>query len=327
MDIAPIAIIATVTAILNSAVRLAIPVALAGAGEAISEKAGVLNLGLEGVMLGGALGGFMGAFYSGDPWVGLAVGLTAGVAVAILMAYLSVTLKTDQVINGIAIVLLLEGLTTHIYGRSFGSTLTPPQTEAPAPVDLGPLSELPIVGPVLFHQTALVYVSVLLIGAAWWVLYRTRFGLYVRAVGEDPSAATAAGVNVDLIRWGAVLLCGAFAGVGGAVLVVGQLQHFQANITAGQGWIAIALVILGRRNPVLVGFAALGLGIAQAFQLSIQASQGGLGAAVPYEFFAALPYILAILAMLVAGEGRQAAQPAALGIPYRKEERTSTNDV
>jgi simple sugar transport system permease protein len=306
--------------LINSGIRFAVPIALAGIGETLCERAGVLNLGLEGMMLSGALGGFMAAFYSGNMWVGLLVGILAGVLLGSVMAFLSVTLKSDQVINGIAIVLFAQGFTSFVYGRAFSTRSSPPQIRAPHPLHIPGLSSIPLVGQILFRHTLLVYVAVGLVAVVWWVLFRTRLGLTIRAVGEDPAAADAAAINVARFRWGAVVACGALAGFGGAVLVIDQLQQFQPNITSGEGWIAIALVIFGRWNPVWVALGGLLFGLTEALQLSIQAAQGGLNAGVPYELFAALPYLVTIAAIVVSGkQGRRSAKPSALGIPFRKE--------
>jgi simple sugar transport system permease protein len=306
--------------LINSGIAFAVPIILAGMGETLSERAGVLNLGLEGMMLSGALGGFMAAFYSGNLWVGVVAGIVIGGLLGAVMAFLSVTLKSDQVVNGIAIVLFAQGFTAFVYGRAFAARSSPPQITGATPVHIPALSSIPVVGPIFFQHTVLTYAAVGVVALVWWVLFRTRLGLTVRAVGEDPAAADAAAISVGRYRWGAVVTCGALAGLGGAVLVVDQLQQFQPGITAGAGWIAIALVIFGRWNPIWVAIGGLVFGLTEALQLSIQAAEGGLNAGVPYEFFAALPYIVTIAAIVVAGkEGRRSARPSALGVPFRKE--------
>jgi simple sugar transport system permease protein len=304
----------------NAGVRLATPTALAAVGEAFCERAGVLNLGLEGMMLSGALGSFLGAHYSGNPWVGVLAGIGVGVLVAAIKAYLSVTLKTEQVINGIAIVLLAQGATSFVYGKLFGVTSSPPRIEGLRPIRIPGLSSIPGIGTVLFSQSILVYISIVLVVGVWLLLFKSRLGLAVRAAGESPAAADAAAVPVDRIRWLSLLICGAMAGLGGAVLVVAQLQLFANNVTAGRGWVAIAIVIFGRWNPLLVLAGAFLFGFTEALQLRVQAAGGGINAALPYEFFQALPYLITLVVMtLSAIRGGRDAQPAALGVPYRKE--------
>jgi ABC-type uncharacterized transport system permease subunit len=301
-------------------VRLAMPTALAAVGEAFCERAGVLNLGLEGMMLSGALGSFLGAYYTGNPWLGILAGVLAGLLLGALKAFLSVTMKTEQVINGIAIVLLAQGLTSFVYGKLFGVTSSPPRIEGLAPVEIPFLSEIPGLGRVLFTQSVVVYASLLLVVMIWAALFYSRLGLAVRAVGETPAAADAAAIHVDRIRWLAVLTAGGMAGLGGAVLIVTQLRLFANNITAGRGWVAIAIVIFGRWHPIWVLVGAFLFGFTDALQLRVQAAGGGINAVVPYEFFQALPYLVTVVVMVLSSiTGRRDAQPAALGVPYRKE--------
>ena len=299
--------------------QLAMPTALAAVGEAFSERAGVLNLGLEGMMLCAALASFSVAYYT-DAAVGVLAGVATGMLVAALMAFLSVTLKTEQVINGIVIVLFAQGITAFAYERIFGSTSTQPEIPSLANLHVPGLASIPWLGPVLFDQNALFYISIALVAAVWLLLMHTKFGLSVRAVGEHPAAADSVAVQVDLVRWLALLVCGAMAGFGGAVLVIGNVNLFGTNVTAGRGWVALALVIFGRWNPLLVFGGALAFGILDALQLRIQAASGGSNSAVPFEVFQALPYVLTLAVMVATTiAARRTAQPAALGVPFRKE--------
>ena len=299
--------------------QLAMPTALAAVGEAFSERAGVLNLGLEGMMLCAALASFTVAYYS-DAAVGVLAGVATGMLVAALMAFLSVTLKTEQVINGIVIVLFAQGITAFAYERIFGSTSTQPEIPSLANLHVPGLASIPWLGPVLFDQNALFYISIALVAAVWLLLMHTKFGLSVRAVGEHPAAADSVAVRVDLVRWLALMVCGAMAGFGGAVLVIGNVNLFGTNVTAGRGWVALALVIFGRWNPLLVFGGALAFGILDALQLRIQAASGGSNSAVPFEVFQALPYVLTLAVMVATTiAARRTAQPAALGVPFRKE--------
>ena len=309
---------AAIIPLLNASIRLATPTALAAVGESLCQKAGVLNLSLEGMMLSGAYAAFLGVHYSGQQWVGVAAGIGGGLLIGVLMATFSVSLKTEQVINGIALVLLAQGLTGFIHVKLFGVT-APERFDPISPVEIPVLGDIPGVGSVVFDQSPLVYLAVVLIVGVWWVLSRTRFGLAVRAVGDRPSAADATGISVDQVRWMAILVSGAMAGLGGAVLVVGQLGLFVQNVTAGRGWVAIALVIFGRWSPLRVAFGAMLFGFTDALQLRIQAASGGIESNVPFEFFQALPYIVTIVVVIVAtARARGDAQPEALGVPYLK---------
>jgi general nucleoside transport system permease protein len=304
--------------LLSSAVAFAMPTALAAVGETVSERAGVLNLGLEGMLLSGALASFLVAYYVGSVALGTLAGVAIGVALGALMAFLSVTLRTEQIINGIAIVLLAQGLTAFIFEKLFGGAEQPTVAGIPD-IDVPLLHEIPGVGPVLFEQNVLFYVSIVLALGVWLLLTRTRFGLSVRAVGESPEAADAAAVSVARTRWLALLICGGMAGMGGAVLVLGQLNLFETNVSAGRGWIAVALVIFGRWNPLLVLGGALLFGFTDALQIRVQAVSGGSASSVPTEIFGALPYVVTLTVMVAATvwAGRDA-QPAALGAPFRK---------
>jgi ABC-type uncharacterized transport system permease subunit len=307
------------TVLFSSAVLLAMPTALAALGETVCERAGVLNLGLEGMMLSGALGAFLGAYYAHSPVVGTLCGVVVGVAMGGLMAFLSVTLKTEQVINGIALVLFAQGMTAFLFEKLFGGGKQPTIPGIPD-LKIPLLESIPGVGPVLFDQNALLYASGGVAVAIWLLLMRTRFGLSVRAVGERPEAADAVAVDVARTRWIALLICGGMAGLGGTLLVIGDLNLFQPNITGGRGWVAIALVIFGRWNPMLVFGGVLLFGFADALQVQVRAVSGGTNTTVPYELFQALPYIVTLVVLVTATVvARYSAQPAALGIPFSKD--------
>lgn len=301
-----------------SALTLTVPTALTAVGETVCERAGVLNLGLEGLMLFGALGSFLGDYYAKSLVVGVLAGIVAGVVLATLKGLLSIWLKTDQVINGIAIVLFAQGVTAFIYQKLFVGG-TQPSVATMKAVKIPLLGSIPGVGRVLFDQSILVYVSIALALATWILVHRTRFGLSVRAAGDAPEAATAAAVNVDRVRWLALLFGGAMGGLGGAVLILNDFGLFQPNVTNGMGWVAVALVVFGRWNPLLViGGAAL-FGFADALQLQVQAVAGGVGSSVPVEAFQALPYLLTLAVLIVtSARARRQAAPLALGIPFRR---------
>jgi simple sugar transport system permease protein len=291
---------------LAAAVRVATPLLLAATGETIGQRAGVLNLGLEGLMLTGALAAALGAAAWG-PWTGVAAAVLAGMALAGVFALVTVGARADQVIAGTAITLGAIGLTGTIYRQAFGAAgagLDLP-TLAPVPVPL--LSALPLVGPALFAQPAPTYLGLLAVPVAWWFLYRTRPGLALRATGEDATVARAAGIPTRMVRAAATVIGGAFAGLAGATLVLAQVGTFAERMTAGRGYVAIAIVVLGRWHPVGVALASLLFGAAMALQFLFQT----LGLGVPYQLFLMLPYALALLAL--AGVVGRVKAPADLG--------------
>jgi general nucleoside transport system permease protein len=304
--------------LLGSSVAFAMPTALAAVGETVAERAGVLNLGLEGMLLCGALASFLVAYYAHSVALGTVAGIAVGVALGALMAYLSVTLGTEQITNGIAIVLLAQGITAFTFEKLFGGG-EQPTIPGIHDVNVPLLHDIPGVGPILFEQNVLFYVSLALVIAVALLLTRTRFGLKVRAVGESPAAADASAVSVARTRWLALLIGGGMAGMGGAVLVLGQLNLFETNVSGGRGWIAVALVIFGRWNPLFVLGGAFLFGFTDALQIRVQAVSGGIASTVPTEIFAALPYAVTLIVMVAATvwAGRDA-QPAALGAPFRK---------
>ena len=314
--------VAFLSALLASGLRLAIPIFLAALGEIVTERGGVLNLGLEGIMLVGALAGFGGTFYAEQtlseelqwlaPWLGIIAGVVAGMAMGLIMAVLAVSLHTDQVVAGITLVVLGEGITTYIYRQQFGSLTARIEGFEQLPIPF--LSEIPLIGEVFFRHDIMIYISGFLVLAGWFFHYHTTWGLTIRAVGEYPAAADTSGVNVGLARYAAVLIGSALSGLGGAVLIVSQLHIFNERITAGRGWIAVALVIFARWRPQWAFVGAFVFGVANALQFRIQALNI---AAIPYEALLMLPYLLTILVLL--GGYRRSEAPAALGIPYIKE--------
>lgn len=225
----------------ESTVRLATPLLLAAMGEIIAERSGVINLGVEGMMLSGALGGFIGAVVTGSMWLGFGVGLLAGAGLAMIHAVLCITLKADQVISGIMLTLLGTGLTTY-FGRNWAGE----NVVGFATLDVPVLVEIPIVGNALFSVTAIDYLALLLVPVVWYFLFRTNIGREITAVGNDPETADATGVPVFKIQYGCVLLGGVFAGAAGAHLSLAFTNFWSPGMVAGRGWIAVALVILAQ---------------------------------------------------------------------------------
>lgn len=273
-------------------VRVATPLALAAIGETITERSGVLNLGIEGAMLAGAFGAALGAMHGGA-WIGAAAGMAAGLLVAAVLVIVAVWWRGDQIIAGTAITLGAIGVTGLLTPTLLGVTSAAVAVPSLGPVAIPGLSRVPVIGPILFVQSPLSYLTVLAVPLAWWLLFRTRFGLELRAVGEAPMAARAAGVRVRLVRSTAILIGGAFAGLAGASLVLSQVGSFTERMTAGRGFIAIAIVVLGRWHPGWVLLGALLFGAATALQYLAQAA----GAAVPYQLLLALPYLMALVVL------------------------------
>jgi len=292
---------------LEASVRTATPLALAALGECISERAGVINIGLEGSIIAGALGATVAAGMAGAG-AGFAAGAAAGVAVAMLFALFTVWLRADQIITGTAITLLSFGLTGTLYTTLYGSAGVALSIPTVGVVPIPALSSIPLIGQALFAQpliTYLLYVAVPL--CAWWLM-RTQAGLALRAVGEYPEAAVAAGVKPRRVQLAAVLFAGAMAGLAGATLVLAQAGTFVEGMSAGRGFIAIAIVVLGRWKPLGVAAAALLFGGANSLQSLFQA-MGWRD--IPYQLFLAVPYLLTLL--VLAGASGRAAAPAALG--------------
>lgn len=291
---------------LAATVRVATPLLLAALGELVAERGGVINLGVEGAMLAGALGAALGATAAG-PWAGVATALLVGLLVSALFAAISVGARADQIITGTAVTLGMVGLTGAVYRSAYGPGgvgLTLP-TFPVEPLPL--LSKIPVLGPALFQQAMLTYVGFLAVPVLWWLLFRTRWGLALRAAGESAENARAAGVAVTRVRTQAVLVGGAFAGLAGATLVLAQVGTFAEKMTAGRGFIAIAIVVLGSWRPGRVLGAALFFGAAMALQFLLQSFLLN----IPYQFFLMLPYLLTLI--VLAGAVGQARAPADLG--------------
>lgn len=242
---------------LASTIRLAVPLLFASLGEVVTQRAGILNLGLEGMMLAGAFFGFVGANLSGNLWVGVLSGMLAGVTLALLVAVFDVSLGADQTIVGLMVVIAVQGLITYLNNLIYGGSYVAPTTAGFAPLRIPVLADIPIVGETFFNQNVLVYLAFLLVPLFAALLFKTTWGLRLRGVGEDPRAADAVGVSVSRVRYLAVLFGGLMAGLGGAFLTLGYLGSYSENITAGRGWIAIALVYFGQWNPYRVLAGAL----------------------------------------------------------------------
>ena len=291
---------------LDATIRTATPLALAALGETIVECAGMINIGLEGVIIAGAFGAVTGASIFGVTGA-FVVAILTGVGSTALLGLLIVRLRSDQIVAGTALTLLALGTTGLLYRITFGTAGVALTIPTAKPIVIPLVSEIPVVGHALFAQPVPTYFVWLLIPSLAWWLAHTQAGLSLRAVGENPAAAIAAGIAPDRVKWVALLFGGAMGGLSGGCLVVAQVGTFAEGMSAGRGFIAIAIVALGRWSPIGVGIAALLFGAASALQYVFQS----LGWNVPYQLFLALPYLLTLLAL--AGVTGRHAPPAALG--------------
>ena len=303
-----------ITVLLSAGLIAAVPLLLAALGETFAERAGLLNLGLEGMMLLGAFGGFYVALNSQSILAGLAAGVLLGLVLGLLFGFLTITLQVDQVIVGLGLTIFAGGLTGFLFRDLYGQRF-PTLAVSSEKVAIPWLSDMPIVGPAFFKQQLLVYLTWVLVIIFALILTRTRFGLEVRAVGENPFAADAAGVNVFRTRYLAIIIGGMMAGLGGAFLSVGDLNFFVPGMTVGQGFIAIAIAMLGKWQPYRVFVGAVLFGILRSLSNGLQI----IGVDVRPEFILMLPYLGIIVAlMLLAG---RTTLPAALGMPYERGQK------
>ena len=303
------------TGLLGATLRMSTPIILATLGEIITERSGVLNLGIEGTMLFGAAIGFLTTLSTGSLWLGVLMAALAGMLLALLMAVLAVYLGLSQHVSGLGITLFASGLSMFIYRLVVGSPTTPPTVTPFTPVALPFLSKIPLIGPSFFNQYSLTYITWILIPVVSIFLFRTRPGLRIRTVGQNPFAADTVGVNVNLTRTLCVITGGAFFGVAGAFLTLAQQNMFLKDVIGGRGWIAIAMTIFGNWNPLAATGGALIFGFLDAFQLRMQS----MGVNLPFHVFLMLPYLVTVLALI--GVSGKASVPAGLLKPYRREEK------
>jgi general nucleoside transport system permease protein len=303
-----------ITAMLSAGLMAAVPLTLAALGEAFVERSGLLNLGIEGMMLAGAFFSFYAAYKTSEVGAGIAAGLVTGLILALVFGFLTITLRVDQVLVGLALTIFCQGLTAFLFRDIFAGQ-NPTAEVHPLEISIPVLRDIPIVGDALFDRQALFYLSFALVPLFAFVLARTRLGLNVRAVGEHPFAADAAGINVARTRYFAIVIGGTMAGFAGAFLAVADLKFFQVGMTVGQGFIALAITMLGRWNPYRIVVGAVLFGMLRSLGNSLQI----VGVDVRPEFLGMLPY-LGIMIALVALAGRTAL-PSALGIPYARGER------
>ncbi len=297
--------------ILTSGVRLATPYLYATIGETLGQLSGVLNLGLEGVMLMGAYAGFYVAFRTGSPWLGLLAAVVLGAVMGLAMAVISVTLKAEQGISGIGVYLFGLGMSDLLFQKTLGTVET---VRGFPPVPIPFLSDLPVIGPALFRQNLLVYGAFLLVPVSWFVLFRTPWGLMIRAVGQNPAAADAMGVSVVRVRYLTLTVGGVLGSVAGASLSIALLNVFQQNLTSGMGFIAVALVYFGGWRPGGALLGSLLFSSVNSLQNWVQVK----GIPIPAEYAVMMPYVLTILALIFAV--RKVDVPAALTKPFERGE-------
>lgn len=305
---------AVIISILAATVRIATPLLLAALGELITEKAGILNLGVEGMMLMGAFTGFLAAYSSGSLTIGILVAAVSGGMMGLIMAFMASTLKVEQIVTGIALNLLASGVTLFWYVTYFkGTTDTLPSVNVLPTLPIPLLSDIPYVGEILFTQKILTYVAFIMVFVVWFFLYRTRSGLELRCIGENPRVIDMKGLSVTKRQYAAVIFGGLMAGMAGAFLTLGTAARFVPEIAAGRGWLAIVIVIAGNWRPMGIVIASVVFAFLEAFQLQIQ----GVGVQIPYQLLLMMPYVIAILAMVF--RRYHANGPDHLGRPYLRE--------
>jgi simple sugar transport system permease protein len=301
----------TVVTWLAMSIRISTPLLFTGLGGLISQKAGIYNFGLEGMMLCGAFFAYYGSFQLGSPWLGLLLAVISGALLGLLLGYTSIKLRVSQLVIGLGIGIFGLGLTSYLYrllaqtGEEHVALLFPS-------INVPFLRNIPFIGEILFSHNFMVYVSVGLVILISWFFNKTTQGLNFKAVGENPQVADTAGVNVHKYQFMAIITSGVLASLGGAFLTLTQTARFMENLTAGRGWIALAAVILGKYNPWGVLLACFLFGAADAAQMQVQVMSLG----IPYQFLLMTPYILAMLAMT--GVVGKVKAPAAMGKPYIK---------
>lgn len=301
--------------LLAATIRIATPILLAAQGELIAERSGVMNLGVEGMMLMGAYVGFMVGNKTDSLLLAIVLAMLAGAMMSLIMAFMAVTLKVDQTVTGLALNLFAQGLSFYWYRVAYGSSGTgaQPNTRIFDLLQIPLLAKIPILGEILFSQYILTYIAWAMVPLIWIFLYRTKYGLLIRCLGENPRAVDMKGYSVGRLQYLSIIFGGLMAGLGGSFLTLASAGVFVPDISAGRGWLAIVLVIAGDWSPVRIVAAALVFAFLDAFQLQMQ----GLGFKLPYQLFLALPYVFAILALVLSRTKSQA--PQALGTPYSRE--------
>ncbi len=302
--------------LLLSTLRMATPLLLCALGELFSERAGMINIGLDGIMTIGAFGSFMVCYFTGSMWLGILAGIVCGVALNMIYAFCTVTLNSQQIVNGMGLNLLAPAVSTYVYKMFFGITASLAAVHTMPVLAIPGLKNIPLFGHAMFNHTPVVYIAYILVPLVAIFFSRTQPGLNLRSVGEYPRAAESLGINVARVKYFACAVCGALAGLGGAYLSLCYIGSYNDGMVAGRGFIALSAVIFGRWSPLGVLLATLLFGFADAVQLRIQMFAPN----IPFQLLAMLPYLLTLIA-LVFSFAKKYAGPKAVGKPYFREQK------
>lgn len=298
--------------LLSSALRISIPIAFAALGAIFCERVGIVNIGLEGMMLAGAFAGVWGSHLTGSAYLGLVFAMLAGALFGLIHAVLTIQFKTDHIISGLGINLLALGLTTVLMELVWGNRGRSGTVNGLGTISIPGLKDIPVIGPIFGNTSILFYLLIFCIVMAWIVLYKTVFGLRVRVIGDNPQVADSLGVNVYKMQYIGVITCGVLAGIGGAYLSIGDINMFARDMVAGRGYIALAALIFGGWHPVGVYGGSLLFGFATALQIRLQVFQ------IPVQFVQMLPYIVTLLVLVF--YRRRSRGPIAAGKHFRRGE-------
>lgn len=279
---------------LVSTLVLATPLILAAVGSIYSERSGVINMGLEGLILVGAFTAYIITFYSGSVYIGILAAILTGIIMGSIQGFFTITLRADQVVYGITANIFALGLTTTLYRMAFAKQSTIAQVEVLPKVAIPFLSEIPVLGRIIFNHNILTYLALILVVVTFVIMFRTKWGLKIRAIGDHPRAADTMGINVFRYRFIGLVIGSIFASIGGASLIVGDLGYFVENMSAGRGYVALAAIFFGRFNPIGAFLGALLFGAADAFQLRMQA----MGLGLPNQLFIMSPYVITLLVLI-----------------------------
>jgi ABC-type uncharacterized transport system permease subunit len=305
--------LSSIVTLLTATLRISPPIVLASIGGAYSERSGIINIGLEGMILMGAFAGVVTTHYVGNPWVGVLAAVVAGGALGLLHAVLCIRFKANQVVSGVGVNILSLGLTTLLLQVIWGNRGASDSVTGLKPLHLPVIGDIPVVGDIIGNQNPLVYIMLVIVVVAWLVMFRTPLGLRIRAVGEHPEAADTVGIHVHKIQYMCVTVSGMLSGLGGAYLSLGWLNLFSQNMSAGRGFIALAANIFGKWNPAGTFGASLLFSFTDALQMKLQ------GVGIPIQFIQMIPYILTIL--VLASAVKRSVAPAAIGKHYEKGEK------
>ena len=307
--------VAAIASLLKSVMGYATPLILGAIGGMYTAKVAVLNFSLEGIMIMGACMACYGSWLTSSPWIGVIFGMLGGLSMALVLGFASIETKVNQVVAGTGVNVLGLGLSIYLSSIIYGDVGLPTKVNSFSPVKIPILSEIPIIGDFLFNQHPLTYMMYVIIIVSWFVIFRTPFGLKMRAVGDHPAAADSLGINVNRLRWQAIFISGLIGGLAGAALSIGSLSTFQENMTAGRGYLAWGVVTVGKWNPFGIFLAGLVFGCGEAVQMRLQMH----GVHSPYQFLSMIPYLLTLL--VVNGAIGKSEPPFAMGKPFVKGEK------